>query len=130
MILAGILSGLEVALPLLDGILPVPPMIFAGLSGLCVCLAFVARLVAQTKAISTMAPITIRIRPLISIGRSVFPDSAPLAASAVVITDGVFALRSAMFLSFDARNRYRSFLIPPAEDCSLRWRKQMGSGHP
>ncbi len=47
LLLAGVLSGLEVALPLLDGILPVPPTTFAVLSGLCVCMAFVARLVAQ-----------------------------------------------------------------------------------
>ena len=49
MLLAGILSGLEVALPLLDGILPVPPTTFAVLSGLCVCMAFIARLIAQEK---------------------------------------------------------------------------------
>jgi len=49
LLLAGILSGLEVALPLLDGILPVPPTVFASLSGLCVCMAFIARLVAQQK---------------------------------------------------------------------------------
>jgi hypothetical protein len=49
LLLAGILSGLEVALPLLDGILPVPPTTFAVLSGLCVCMAFIARLVAQEK---------------------------------------------------------------------------------
>lgn len=49
LLLAGILSGLEVALPLLDGILPVPPTTFAVLSGLCVCMAFIARLVAQDR---------------------------------------------------------------------------------
>ena len=52
LLLAGILSGLEVALPLLDGILPVPPTTFAALSGLCVCMAFIARLVAQEKVSS------------------------------------------------------------------------------
>ena len=49
LILAGILSGVEVALPLLDGLLPIPQGIFAGLSGLVVCGAFVARLIAQQK---------------------------------------------------------------------------------
>lgn len=47
LILAGILSGFEVALPLLEGVLPIPQGIFAGLSGLIVCGAFVARLIAQ-----------------------------------------------------------------------------------
>lgn len=47
MIIAAILSGVEVALPLLDGSLPIPPGVFAGLSGLTVAAAFVARLVAQ-----------------------------------------------------------------------------------
>nr|WMC97961.1 hypothetical protein RAR13_04390 [Aminobacter aminovorans] len=47
MILAGLLSGIEVALPLLDGLLPIPPGVFAALSGLTVAAAFIARLVAQ-----------------------------------------------------------------------------------
>lgn len=47
LILAGVLSGVEVALPLLDGLLPIPQGVFAGLSGLVVCGAFVARFVAQ-----------------------------------------------------------------------------------
>lgn len=47
MIIAAILSGVEVALPLLDGSLPIPPGVFAALSGLTVAAAFVARLVAQ-----------------------------------------------------------------------------------
>lgn len=47
MLLAGLLSGLEVALPLLDGLLPISPGIFAALSGLTVCAAVVARLVVQ-----------------------------------------------------------------------------------
>lgn len=33
MILAGILSGIEVALPLLDGLVPMPAGIFAAISG-------------------------------------------------------------------------------------------------
>ncbi len=44
---AGILSGIEVALPLLDGYLLIPPRLFAGLSGITACVAFVARLIAQ-----------------------------------------------------------------------------------
>ncbi|TCN30358.1 hypothetical protein [Sinorhizobium americanum] len=47
MILAAVLSGLEVALPLLDGLLPIPAGVFAALSGLTVGGAFVTRLLAQ-----------------------------------------------------------------------------------
>jgi len=47
MILAGLLSGAEIALPILDGILPIPRGMFAALSGLATCGAFIARLVAQ-----------------------------------------------------------------------------------
>lgn len=47
MIVAGVLSGVEVALPLLDGILPVAPGVFAALSALTTAGAFVARLIAQ-----------------------------------------------------------------------------------
>lgn len=47
MLFAGLLSGAEVVLPLLDGILPIPPGIFAGLTFLTVGAAFVARLVVQ-----------------------------------------------------------------------------------
>ncbi|MBB2698975.1 UNVERIFIED_ORG: hypothetical protein GGI66_003652 [Rhizobium esperanzae] len=47
LLLAGALSGLEFALPYLDGYLPLPPRLFAGLSGLTVAAAFVARIVAQ-----------------------------------------------------------------------------------
>jgi len=48
MALAGLLSGLEVAMPYLDGILPIPTGVFAGASGLIVAAAFVSRLVAQS----------------------------------------------------------------------------------
>lgn len=47
MLLAGLLSGLEVALPLLDGYVNVPPRLFAVLSGITVAAAFVTRLLAQ-----------------------------------------------------------------------------------
>ncbi|CAH1672224.1 DUF7940 domain-containing protein [Chelatococcus asaccharovorans] len=47
LILAGALSGAEVALPLLQDILPIHRGVFAGLSALTVCGAFVARIVAQ-----------------------------------------------------------------------------------
>nr|WP_319389261.1 hypothetical protein [uncultured Cohaesibacter sp.] len=47
MLLAGVLSGLEVALPIIGDFLPVHPGIFAALSGLTVGAAFVARLLAQ-----------------------------------------------------------------------------------
>lgn len=44
---AGILSGIEIALPLLDGYLPVPQGVFAALSALTTAGAFIARIVAQ-----------------------------------------------------------------------------------
>jgi hypothetical protein len=47
MLFAGLLSGPGVTLPLLDGLLPIPPGIFAGLSDLTVAAAFIARLIAQ-----------------------------------------------------------------------------------
>lgn len=47
MLLAGLLSGLEVVLPLLDGVLPIPPGIFAALSFVTVAAAFIARVIAQ-----------------------------------------------------------------------------------
>lgn len=47
MVLAFILTALEIALPLMDGYLPIPQMTFAVLAGLATAGAFVARLVAQ-----------------------------------------------------------------------------------
>lgn len=47
MIIAAILSGLEVALPLIDGVVEIPPGVFAALSGLTVAGAFTARLLVQ-----------------------------------------------------------------------------------
>jgi hypothetical protein len=47
LILAGVLSGAEVALPLLGGVLPIPTGVFAFLSATAAGGAFVARLVAQ-----------------------------------------------------------------------------------
>jgi hypothetical protein len=47
MLLAGLLSGLEVALPLLGGLFDVPHGALAGISGLTVAGAFVTRLLAQ-----------------------------------------------------------------------------------
>ncbi|MBS7741428.1 MULTISPECIES: hypothetical protein [unclassified Chelatococcus] len=47
LILAGALSGAEVALPLLQEILPIHRGVFASLCALTVCGAFVARIVAQ-----------------------------------------------------------------------------------
>ncbi|UDF29401.1 UNVERIFIED_ORG: hypothetical protein LHK14_18085 [Roseateles sp. XES5] len=45
--IAGLLSGLEVALPLAGEALPVPPGVFAGVSFIVTAAAFVARFVAQ-----------------------------------------------------------------------------------
>lgn len=47
LIVAGLLSGLEVALPLIDGLYEIPRGVFAALSGLTVAGAFVARFIAQ-----------------------------------------------------------------------------------
>lgn len=47
MVLACLLSGLEVALPFLEGWLPVPTGTFAALSGITNACAFYARIVAQ-----------------------------------------------------------------------------------
>lgn len=47
MIAAAVLSGLEVALPLIDGFIEIPPGVFAALSGLTVAGAFTARLLVQ-----------------------------------------------------------------------------------
>lgn len=50
MLVAGLLSGAEIALPLLEGVLPVPRGAFAALSGIATAAAFVARLMAQREA--------------------------------------------------------------------------------
>lgn len=47
LIVAGVLSGAEIALPLIQDLLPIPRGVFAGLSFLATAGAFVARLVAQ-----------------------------------------------------------------------------------
>lgn len=47
MVVAALLSGLEVAVPLLDGLLPVPQGVFAGLASLSTIAATVARFVLQ-----------------------------------------------------------------------------------
>jgi hypothetical protein len=49
MLLAAILSGLEVALPFMPSFVTIPDRTFAVLSGLTVAGAFIARLVAQRK---------------------------------------------------------------------------------
>lgn len=48
-ILAGLFSGLEVALPILDQFIDIPRGLFAALSFGCACIGLVARLVAQAK---------------------------------------------------------------------------------
>lgn len=47
LLIAGVLSGIEVSLPLLEGYIDIPPRLFAALSGLSVAAAFVARFIAQ-----------------------------------------------------------------------------------
>lgn len=50
MILAGLLSGLEVALPMVRDFLPIHPGVFSGLSFFTVGGAFVARLLVQKRS--------------------------------------------------------------------------------
>lgn len=47
MLFAGLLSGAEIALPILDEVLPIPRGVFAAASGLVTMFALVARLTAQ-----------------------------------------------------------------------------------
>lgn len=47
LLLAGLLSGVEVILPLTGELFPIDPGAFAALSGLTVAAAFVMRIVAQ-----------------------------------------------------------------------------------
>ena len=49
MLLAGLLSGLEAALPFFGDMIPIPPRTLAALTVLVVAAAFVARLLAQSK---------------------------------------------------------------------------------
>lgn len=46
-LLAGLLTGIEAALPLLDGYVDMPRGVFAALSGITTCAALVARVTAQ-----------------------------------------------------------------------------------
>lgn len=46
-VLAGVLSGIEVALPVIDQFIDIPRGWFAAASGAVVCGAFIARLLAQ-----------------------------------------------------------------------------------
>lgn len=55
-LLAGLLSGLEVALPLLDGVVDLPRGLFAALSMAMTAGAFVARLVAQREVVGNGRP--------------------------------------------------------------------------
>jgi hypothetical protein len=48
MLLAGLFSGLEVGLPLIDGLFDIPQGVFAALSGITTAAAFISRLVAQS----------------------------------------------------------------------------------
>ena len=47
MVLAGLLSGVEVAMPYLEGVIDLPSGVFAALSGLVTAAALLARVVAQ-----------------------------------------------------------------------------------
>jgi hypothetical protein len=54
-LLAGLLSGIEVALPLLDGVVSLPRGLFACLSLVMTAAAFVARLLAQKEVANVPA---------------------------------------------------------------------------
>ncbi|MDV2968268.1 hypothetical protein RZ532_19925 [Nitratireductor aquimarinus] len=47
LVLAAVLSGVEVVLPLVVGVIPIPAGIFAALSFVTVAAAFIARIIAQ-----------------------------------------------------------------------------------
>ncbi|MDQ0510864.1 DUF7940 domain-containing protein [Ancylobacter amanitiformis] len=51
LLLAGLLSGLEAALPIIGGYLPISPGVLASVTVLVVAGAFVARIVAQPKSL-------------------------------------------------------------------------------
>lgn len=46
-VVAGVLSGCEIALPIIDQVVTIPRGVFAALSGLVTCGALISRLVAQ-----------------------------------------------------------------------------------
>lgn len=46
-VIAGLLSGLEVFLPLIDGYWDVPRGVFAALSAVATCAAFISRILVQ-----------------------------------------------------------------------------------
>ena len=48
MVIAAVLSGLEVALPFLDGVLDIQPGVLALASGLVTAAALIARIIAQS----------------------------------------------------------------------------------
>jgi hypothetical protein len=56
--LAAALTGLEVAVPYLDNLVPIPQGLFSALAGLCSAAALVARVIAQ-KGITPPATSTI-----------------------------------------------------------------------
>ena len=47
MLAAAIFSGVEVAVPFLDGYVPLPPRLFAALAGVATAAAFISRIIAQ-----------------------------------------------------------------------------------
>lgn len=49
--LAGLFSGIEVALPIIDGYFDIPRGLFAAASGIATCVAFISRLLVQKKGI-------------------------------------------------------------------------------
>jgi len=52
MLVAALLSGLDAAQPLVAGLLPIPPVLFAVCAALISAAAFIARLVAQEQLTS------------------------------------------------------------------------------
>ncbi|WP_421362167.1 hypothetical protein [Agrobacterium rosae] len=49
-VLAGLLSGIEVFLPIIDGYVDIPRGVFAALSALATCAAFISRIMVQKGA--------------------------------------------------------------------------------
>lgn len=54
--LAALFSGLEIGLPFMEGLLPIPQGVFAALIMFCVIAAFVTRIIAQSNMEDLYAP--------------------------------------------------------------------------
>ncbi|MCM2436321.1 hypothetical protein [Agrobacterium rosae] len=61
-VLAGLLSGIEVFLNIIDGYVDIPRGVFAALSGLATCAAFIFRIMVHERCIGWL--LSIKSRPV------------------------------------------------------------------